>query len=378
MQISNITQNLAFSTIRAITETAKEIENSILLTIGEPDITPPQGLINATMDYGRNNPLPYAPSGGSIKLRTLIAEYYNKQFGGNYTLDNVVATVGASEALSSIFKTILNPGDEVLMPAPFFPGYPPYIELSYGKVVIPQADPDNNFAITPELLKPFITPKTKALLFSNPCNPTGTVMTKEQIRSLALFCVEHNITLIADEIYGAVNFEGFSSFASVPEIQDNLIIVNGFSKSHAMTGWRLGYIIVPEKFRQSFLNVHLYTVTCPTNLSIIMGEIALADFADSSDIATLYKERALYLTDAMRELGFVIPQPKGAFYIFANYQNLSKENALDFCMNVLKNTGVAFVPGTAFGMDGWIRAAVTQDLPTLKDVAQRLQKYFKG
>ena len=378
MQISNVTQNLAFSPIRAITETARKIENSILLTIGEPDITPPQGLVDATMEYGRNNPLPYAPSGGSLKLRTLIAEYYNKQFGGNYSAENVVATVGASEALSSVFRAILNPGDEVLMPAPYFSGYPPYIELSHGKVVMPVADPSNNFAITPELLKPYITPKTKALLFSNPCNPTGTVMTKEQVRTLALFCVENNITLVADEIYGAINFEGFTSFATVPEIQDNLIIVNGFSKSHAMTGWRLGYVIVPKAVQKYFLNAHLYTVTCPTNLSIIMGEIALTDFSDSSAIANLYKERSLFFANALSELGFVAPPPKGAFYIFANYQKLSSKNALDFCMDVIENTGVAFVPGTAFGMDGWVRIAVTQDMPTLKDAAQRLKKYFKG
>ncbi|MGL5254323.1 MAG: pyridoxal phosphate-dependent aminotransferase [Brevinema sp.] len=378
MQISEIAQNLSFSVIRGITETAQKIENSILLTIGEPDITPPQSLIDATMDYGRSNPMPYAPSGGSLELRTLVAEYYNENFGGNYTTDNVVATVGASEGLSSIFRAILNPGDEVLLPAPYFPGYPPYIEMAYGKIVTPIADPNNNFAITPELLKPFITPKTKALLFSNPCNPTGTVMTKEQVRELALFCLEHDITIIADEIYGAINFEGFTSFATIPEIQDNLIIVNGFSKSHAMTGWRLGYLIVPQQFQRHFLNAHLYTVTCPTNLSIVMGEIALKDFADSSDFANLYKERALFFSDALNKVGFITPQPKGAFYIFANYKNLSDQNSLDFCMDVLKNTGVAFVPGTAFGMDGWVRAAVTQNIPTLEDAAQRLQKYFKG
>lgn len=376
MQVSHPVLSLKYSPIRAITDTARSIEGSILLTIGEPDRTPPQALVDEVMEYGKNNPMTYAPSGGGEPLRKLIAEYYNKNYGSSYTADNVVATVGASEGVASLFRVILHPGDEVLIPTPYFSAYPHYVEMAYGKAVICEASPSDDFAITPELLQKHLTPKTKALIFSNPSNPTGTVMSAAQVKTVAAFCAKHNITVIADEIYAAINFEGFSSFAALPETASNLVVVSGFSKSHSMTGWRLGYILCPKEMRTHFLNAHLYAVTCPATLALKMGELALQKFADSSALAQVYKERSTYLCNALRRIGFRVVEPKGAFYLFVNYEALSKQNSLDFAMAMLKETGVAMVPGAAFGCEGWLRAAVTQDMPVLKEAVERLTRYF--
>ena len=374
MEISRKVENLKYSLIRVLKEEAEKYPDVIDLTIGEPDIPTPYGIVEEAMEYGKTHQLKYPAAGGGEKIRSLVAEYYNKYYKGDYKAENIIINIGASEALSSCFKTILNPEDEVIIPAPFYPGYLPVVELAYGKPVIMNIA-ENGFRVTKELLEKYVTPKTKALLFSNPCNPTGNVMSLEEMKEIAEFVAERDIFLISDEIYSALSFYEFHSFAEFKNIKDKTIIINGFSKSHSMTGWRIGYTICPEKYRKNFLNATFYTLSSPIALSIAGAETALEKFSDRTELMNIYKERAEFIAEGLEKIGFKVIKPKGAFYLFADYSNLSELNSFDFAVDVLKKVQVAVVPGTSFGTEKFVRFALTTDLDNLEEAVERLRRY---
>lgn len=375
MKINNIVRGLQPSLIRTLKQEAKKYPNVIDLTIGEPDITPPQQLVEELMEYGKHNQLKYALSGGGSEVRQSVADFYNKKYGGNYTINNIVMNVGASEAISSTFRTILNPDDEVIVMTPYFLGYIPTIQMCYATPVFVDIS-KNDFKITKELLNKYITPKTKAILFSNPCNPTGQVLTVEEMEDIVAVIEENDIFLVADEIYSELAFYEFHSFAKYDTIRDKTIIINGLSKSHCMTGWRIGYTICPEKYIQNFLNTSFYTVSSVMSLSLKGAEVALKNYTDRNDLVEIYKERAEYLYNELTRLGFDVIKPKGAFYLFAKYEKISNLKSLEFSLDLLKNTEVAVVPGISFGLDDYIRIALTVDIEKLKIVIERLEKFI--
>lgn len=375
MKINNIVRGLQPSLIRTLKQEAKKYPNVIDLTIGEPDITPPQQLVEELMEYGKHNQLKYALSGGGSEVRQSVADFYNKKYGGNYTINNIVMNVGASEAISSTFRTILNPDDEVIVMTPYFLGYIPTIQMCYATPVFVDIS-KNDFKITKELLNKYITPKTKAILFSNPCNPTGQVLTVEEMEDIVAVIEENDIFLVADEIYSELAFYEFHSFAKYDTIRDKTIIINGLSKSHCMTGWRIGYTICPEKYIQNFLNTSFYTVSSVMSLSLKGAEVALKNYTDRNDLVKIYKERAEYLYNELTRLGFDVVKPKGAFYLFAKYEKISNLKSLEFSLDLLKNTEVAVVPGISFGLDDYIRIALTVDIEKLKIVIERLEKFI--
>lgn len=374
MKFNSAVENLQYSLIRVLKNEATKYPNSIDLTIGEPDIGTPKGLIEEAMEYGKNHQLKYAPSGGGEKIGALVAEYYNKNYKGEYSEKNVIMNIGASEALSSALRTVLNPDDEVLLTVPFYPGYPPMINLCYGKPVLIDIS-KNNFTLTKELLEKYATSKTKALLLSNPCNPTGKVLSYEEMEEITKFIEEREIFLISDEIYSSLSFYEFHSFAEFKNIKDKLIIINGFSKSHSMTGWRLGYTICPEQYRKFFLNTSFYTVSSPVTLSLKGGEIALTKFENRKELSEEYRKRAEFMSSELKKLGFDLITPQGAFYIFANYSKISTLNSLDFALDLLRKTQVAVVPGISFGVENYIRIALTVDISLLELAIERMKKY---
>lgn len=376
MELNSIVKNLKYSVIREINDLAKEHEGVIQLTIGEPDIQSPKALVDEVLEYGKSAHLNYPPTGGGVEVREKVAQYYNETYGSDYRESNIIMNIGSSEALSSVLRTILNPGDEVIIPAPYYPGYIPMIEMAYGvPVVVDTAE--NNFVLTPEILESYVGEKTKAILLSNPSNPAGTVMSREEVERLADYLQDKNIFLISDEIYSALSFEDFFSFGACKNIREKLIIVNGFSKSHSLTGWRIGYTIAPEKIRKFFLNATLYNVSAPMALSLHAAKIALEKFPCRKDVSEIYRERAYYLRDRLNSLGFQVVDPKGAFYLFVGYSKISEKNSLDFCLELLRETGVAVVPGIAFGSEKYFRIALTQELPILREVVERLEKFLK-
>lgn len=376
MTLNKVVDQLEYSLIRILKEKASEYDDVIDLTIGEPDLPVPKTVVKETLEYAEKNHLPYAPTGGGIEIREKIANYYNTKYGGNYSRDNIIMHIGASEALSSVLKTVLNPEDEVIVPAPYYPGYIPMIKLAYGVPVIADTR-ESNFILTDKILEKYITDKTKAIVLSNPCNPSGTVMSKNEIKKIANFLKDRNIFLIVDEIYNMLSFYDYNSFAQCDEIREKTIIINGFSKSHSMTGWRLGYSIVPLALRRNFLNATLYNVSSPMTLSLVAGEIAIDKFPTREDLVEIYKERAIFLKNGLEKLGFSVIEPKGAFYLFVNYSKISDKSSLDFAMELLEKAKVAVVPGVTFGTEKFFRIALTQDISILKNALENFNQYVR-
>lgn len=374
-----INQNIAkvqYSLIRLLNEEARKFEDSIDLTIGEPDIATEKGIVEDACEYAMTHKLGYPPTGGGPKLRGILADYYNDKYGSSYQADNVIVNVGASEAICSCFRALLNIDDEVIVFTPFYAGYLPMIQMAYAKPVFVDIS-KTDFTVTPELLEKYITDKTKIILFCNPCNPSGNVMGREEIENIANYLADKDIFIVSDEIYSELSFGEFTSFASFPQIQDKLIIINGFSKSHSMTGWRVGYTIFPLEYRKPLLNTTLFTLSSPMAVSLAAAESAITKYRDRSHVRKIYQERAEFMYKKLVELGFKVVKPKGAFYIFADYTDISDLNSFDFAMDVLKEVQVALVPGISFGSEGYFRISLVSDIPRLAEAAERLKKYVE-
>ncbi|WP_177161600.1 pyridoxal phosphate-dependent aminotransferase [uncultured Fusobacterium sp.] len=375
-----INQNIAkvqYSLIRLLNEEARKFEDSIDLTIGEPDIATEKGIVEDACEYAMTHKLGYPPTGGGPKLRGILADYYNDKYGSSYQADNVIVNVGASEAICSCFRALLNIDDEVIVFTPFYAGYLPMIQMAYAKPVFVDIS-KTDFTVTPELLEKYITDKTKIILFCNPCNPSGNVMGREEIENIANYLADKDIFIVSDEIYSELSFGEFTSFASFPQIQDKLIIINGFSKSHSMTGWRVGYTIFPLEYRKPLLNTTLFTLSSPMAVSLAAAESAITKYRDRSHVRKIYQERAEFMYEKLVELGFKVVKPKGAFYIFADYTDISDLNSFDFAMDVLKEVQVALVPGISFGSEGYFRISLVSDIPRLAEAAERLKKYVEN
>lgn len=375
-----INQNIAkvqYSLIRLLNEEARKFEDSIDLTIGEPDIATEKGIVEDACEYAMTHKLGYPPTGGGPKLRGILADYYNDKYGSSYQADNVIVNVGASEAICSCFRALLNIDDEVIVFTPFYAGYLPMIQMAYAKPVFVDIS-KTDFTVTPELLEKYITDKTKIILFCNPCNPSGNVMGREEIENIANYLADKDIFIVSDEIYSELSFREFTSFASFPQIQDKLIIINGFSKSHSMTGWRVGYTIFPLEYRKPLLNTTLFTLSSPMAVSLAAAESAITKYRDRSHVRKIYQERAEFMYEKLVELGFKVVKPKGAFYIFADYTDISDLNSFDFAMDVLKEVQVALVPGISFGSEGYFRISLVSDIPRLAEAAERLKKYVEN
>ncbi|NME36205.1 MULTISPECIES: pyridoxal phosphate-dependent aminotransferase [Fusobacterium] len=377
MVINQNVAKLKYSLIRLLNEESRKYENSIDLTIGEPDILTEKGIVEDACNYALTHKLGYPPTGGGPEIRKTIADYYNKKCGCSFVADNVIVNVGASEAISSCFRALLNVDDEVIVFVPFYAGYLPMIEMCYAKPVFVDIS-KTDFKVTPELLEKYITDKTKIVLFCNPCNPTGNVMDYEEINNIVNYLADKDIFVVADEIYSELSFGEFTSFASFDKIKDKLIIINGFSKSHSMTGWRIGYTILPLEYRKPFLNTTLFTLSSPMAVSIAAAQSALTKYSDRSHVRKIYKERAEFMAEGLSKLGFKVVKPKGAFYIFADYSNISDLNSFDFAMDVLKEVQVALVPGISFGLEKYFRISLVSEIDRLGIALERLKTYVEN
>ena len=374
MELNKNIVQVPYSLIRELTEKAQKKENAIMLTIGEPDLLPPKELIEYGCEYAKTHTLGYTHSGGSEHIRTLVANHYNKYYNSDIKADNVTMHIGSMEGISSVFRTILNIDDEVIIPTPFFSPYEQAVKLSYGKCVFLDTRPDH-LVLKPEAIDKVVTNKTKAILFSNPGNPSGYMLKKEEMDELVKYFEKKDIFIIADEIYSAISFYPFTSFASYPSIKDKVIVLNGFSKSHSMTGWRIGYSITPEDVRKCLVNASFNNVGSMVSLSCAIAEYALEKYPVIESFRDIYKERAFFLAKELTDLGFDVIEPRGAFYLFVGYEKFSKEPSLDFAMRLLDETGVAVVPGIAFGSENYFRIALTQDIPLLKEAAKKIRQF---
>ena len=374
MELNKNIVTVPYSIIREFTEKAQKKGNAIMLTIGEPDLQPPKEFIDYAYEYAKTHALGYTQAGGSNELRELVAKHYNKYYGSDVNANNILMHIGSMEGISSIFRTILNIDDEVILPTPYFSPYEWAIKLAYGKIVYLDTSEDK-FVLKPETIEKAVTNKTKVILFSNPGNPSGYMLKKEEMDELVKYFEKKDIFIIADEIYSAISFYPFTSFTSYPSIKDKVIVLNGFSKSHSMTGWRIGYSISPEYVRKCLVNASFNNVGSTVALSSAIAEYALEKYPVIESFRDVYKERALFMAKELSDLGFDVIEPRGAFYLFVGYEKFSKEPSLDFAMRLLDETGVAVVPGIAFGCENYFRIALTQDIPLLKEAAGKIREF---
>ena len=376
-QINNNVRKLETSLIRQVLMKSREIEDSINLTIGEPDITTPEIIIKKSADYMLNNQLNYAPLGGVAELREEVAKFYNTKYNSNYDADNVMVSVGSTEGLSTALKGILNPGDEVIVIKPAYPLYEALITL-YGAKAVYIDTKNSSYKVEASMIEKAITPKTKAVILNYPSNPCGTLLSEDEVKKISQVISDNNVYLISDEIYSEVVFTGnkFYSPASVDNIRSKVIVINGFSKSHSMTGWRVGYIIAEKNLRDHLVKVSQYTISTPSTLSQYGAIIALRDARDVGESVKVYEKRALYIYEALTKLGFDVVKPEGTFYVLADYSKISKKESMNFVLDLLENTGVATVPGAAFGTEGCIRVSCTQKIEILADAVKRLENYI--
>ena len=381
MYIDPIIKGIEISDIRKIHERLSAYKNVINMTIGEPDTDAPQKVKEAVAYHVLNSPIKYSPVGGIPELREKIAKFYNETFGGNYKKDNVLVTVGSTEGLSSTLKTILAKGDEVLIPTPAYVGYEPLITVSQAKTIFMDLE-ENNFVLTEKILEKYVTEKTKLIILTYPNNPSGITLPEEEMIKIVEFLKDKEIYLLSDEIYAQIAFEKFTSFAKYSNIlKEQLIVVNGFSKSHSMTGYRLGYTIASENLQSQVKKISQYTVTSASTLSQY-GAIAALDYcSDTTELSEIYKKRVYYFVEELEKLGFKCLKPKGAFYVFATYKTIDKfkdVDSFDFVLDLLEKTELAIVPGVTFQVEGYLRFSIVHDLPVLEEAIARLKKYIES
>lgn len=352
------------------------------LSLGEPDFKTPDHIVNAAIQAMHDGYTKYPPVAGFPELRQAICEKFKRDNNLIYTPDQVMVSTGAKQCIANAMLSIINDGDEVIVPAPFWVTYADLVKLADGTVVQVNGKFDNDFKITAQQLEHAITPKTKLFIFSSPCNPTGSIYTHEELSELAAVFAQHpNIFIISDEIYEYINFEGkHESIAQFEAIKNQVIIINGLSKGYAMTGWRLGYMAGPKEVIQACEKIQSQFTSGPNSITQRAAITALlGDMTPTYTMQQAFKERRDYLVAALREIkGLKVNNPPGAFYVFPDItEYLGKHDihtAEELCMYLLDKAQVSCVTGEAFGDPHCIRISYATSLDKLKEAVQRIKK----
>jgi aminotransferase len=370
--IKDALNEIAISGIRQFNQKANNVEDVIKLTLGELDFNTPDPIKDAVTNALNNNYTKYTENMGLLELRKKIALKYDF-----YHDDEIIITVGTTEGLSIIIKSIINAGDEVIIPTPAYVGYKPLITIEKG--VVKELDVTKaDFKITKAALEESYSSKTKALIITNPNNPTGLILTDEEMDIIKDFVLEKDILLIADEIYSQIDFENkFTSFTKYKTLKDNLLCLNGFSKSHAMTGFRIGYILGEALIIKDLLKTHQYSVTSATSIS--QHAALKACDVDTSYMTKELKERKAFLCQKLDEIGLTYIEPKGAFYVFCDISKYSK-SSIAFCEELLFRYKVAVIPGEAFLGDNknYIRISYATNIKVLTTALNRIKDYIEA
>ena len=368
------------SGIRKFFDLANQMEGVISLGVGEPDFDTPWKIREAAIYSIEQGKTFYTANQGLVELRKEICRYQKRRFGLDYCYDKeCIVTVGGSEAIDLAFRAIINPGDEVILLQPSYVAYTPGVALAGGKVVNIELKEDNEFKLTPELLEAAITPKTKAILLNYPSNPTGGFMTREDYEKIVSIIKKHEIIVITDEIYAELSYEQkFCSIAAFDEIKDQVILVSGYSKAYAMTGWRLGYVLANEVLTKAMNKIHQYVImSAPTGAQY--GAIEAMRHCDNEieEMRKAYMLRRNYIVKAFNDLGLHTFTPQGAFYVFPCIKSTGMTSD-QFCEELLKDQLVACVPGTAFGEagEGFVRVSYAYSIEQIKEATSRIKKFL--
>ncbi|MDO4385544.1 MAG: aminotransferase class I/II-fold pyridoxal phosphate-dependent enzyme [Clostridia bacterium] len=368
------------SGIRKFFDIVSEMKDVISLGVGEPDFTTPWRCSDAAIYSLRTGHTHYTSNRGLKELTRLISEY-EARFGVRYDpATEVMVTVGASEGIDLALRALIEPGDEVLVPDPSYVSYMPCVAFAGGVCVPVKTTAENGFRLTADMLKARITPKTKAVIFPYPNNPTGGVMEPEDMKALAAALEGTDIVVIADEIYAELTYTGrpHVAFASIPGMRERTITLNGFSKAFAMTGWRMGYACAPKEILDVMMRVHQYTIMCAPTAGQYAAVEALksgleTDFADVKRMVRQYDRRRRVIVDGLRAAGLETHEPLGAFYAFPCVRSTGMTSQ-EFCVRLLEEERVACVPGDAFGEtgEGYVRCSYASSLENITEAVRRI------
>ena len=368
------------SGIRKFFDIVAEMDDVISLGVGEPDFDTPWHIRDEgiySLEKGRTF---YTSNSGLKELRMEIAAYLQRTQGLDYHyLSQIFVTVGGSEAIDLAMRAMINPGDEVLIPQPSYVSYEPCVVMADGKPVFIELREENQFRLTPEELEAAITPKTKILVMPFPNNPTGAIMEREDLEKLVPIIIKHDLIVVSDEIYGELTYGGKQhvSIAALPGMQERTIVINGFSKAYAMTGWRLGYACGPEEIIRQMVKIHQYCIMCaPTTSQYAAVEALRNGDEDVRRMRESYDERRRVVLHMLHEMGLPCFEPEGAFYVFPCIKEFGMSSD-EFATSLLKEEKVAIVPGTAFGDcgEGYLRISYAYSIDSLKKALGRLEKY---
>lgn len=377
---SNI-KAVPFSGIRKFFDLASTMKDVISLGVGEPDYSAPDKVIDACIESLKRKETSYTSNWGLLELREEIAKLFHNRYHVDYDpKDEIMVTVGVSEAIGIIMTTLLNPGDEVLIPDPAYLAYPACVSIAGGKPVLVPTYEKDEFKLTVEELEKKVTPRTKAILIGYPNNPTGTVMDRDSLMKLAAFAEKHDLIVISDEIYCDLTYEGaHTCFASLPGMRERTLTMNGFSKSYAMTGLRIGYVCGPREALEEIYKVHQYEILCASTTSQY-GAIAALRYCDD-DVKAMYNEytaRREMVYDGLVKMGLPVFKPKGAFYIFPDISSTGMDDE-EFADRLLTEAKVGVVPGTCFGPQGrnHVRISYAASRENLAEALKRMGEFVE-
>ncbi len=369
------------SGIRKFFDIVSEMKDAISLGVGEPDFDTPWHIRDEgiySLEKGRTH---YTSNAGLKELKIEIQRFQERRYGLAYDhRDQIMVTVGGSEAIDIAMRAMLDPGDEVLIPQPSYVSYLPCAVLAGGTPVVIELQEKNQFRLTAEEIETAVTPRTKLLVLPYPNNPTGAVMERSDLEKIVKVIIEHDLFVISDEIYSELTYlDGHVSIASLPGMWERTLVINGFSKSHAMTGWRLGYVCGPERIITQMLKIHQYAIMCAPTTSQYAAVAALRD--GDEDVAAMraeYDGRRRYLMHRFKEMGLSCFEPFGAFYVFPCIKEFGMTSE-EFATQLLKAQKLAVVPGTAFGDcgEGFLRISYAYSLESLKKAMDRLEAFVK-
>ena len=371
------------SLIRQFDQAISEIPGVLRLTLGEPDFTTPDHVKEAAKRAIDQDQSYYTGMSGLLTLRQAASEFVKEKYQLDYNPENeILVTIGATEALSATLTAILEEGDKVLLPAPAYPGYEPIVNL-VGAEIVEIDTTDNGFVLTPEMLEKAILEqgdKLKAVILNYPANPTGVTYSREQIEALAAVLSKYEVFVVCDEVYSELTYTEQGHVSLAEYLPEQTIVINGLSKSHAMTGWRLGFIFAPVAFTAQLIKSHQYLVTAANTMAQYAAIEALtAGKDDAQPMKAEYVQRRDYIIEQMTELGYQIIKPDGAFYIFAKIPAGYNQDSFAFLQDFAEKKAVAFIPGAAFGQygEGYIRLSYAASIETIKEALKRLKEYME-
>jgi len=379
--ISQKARDISPSGIRKYFDLLSTMDGAISLGVGEPDFVTPWPLRAAGILAIEKGFTMYTSNRGILELREAIAKYHYKFYNLSYDLHReILVTTGSSEALDLAFRAILDPGDEVIMSDPHYVAYPVCVSLTGGVPVPVPTYEKNNFELMPDDIRKKLTPKTKAILLSFPSNPTGAVMPRDLLIEIAKIAVEHDLIVVSDEIYARLTYDTeHTCLASLPGMKDRVILIGGFSKAFAMTGWRVGFTLANADITEAMLKVHQYTMMCAPIMGQLTGVEALKDSNNQEveDMLAEYDRRRRVIVKGLRDLGLSCFEPKGAFYAFPSIKSTGMTSE-EFAEGLLTEEKVAVVPGSVFGKcgEGYIRCCYATSLPEIEEALKRMKKFL--